>query len=74
VYHKPDYKQNGYYRSHHKQYIYKFGLSIMDIGAIRYRKADTRQILNASPQIWDMQNDKNRLSIWNIRSEVWIIS
>lgn len=60
VYHKPDYKQNGYYRSHHKQYIYKFGLSIMDIGAIRYRKADTRQILNASPQIWDMQNDKNR--------------
>jgi hypothetical protein len=60
VYHKPDYKQNGYYRSHHKQYIYKFGLSVMDIGAIRYRKAETRQILNAAPQVWDMQNERDR--------------
>lgn len=60
VYHKPDYKQNGYYRSHHKAYIYKFGLSIMDIGSIRYRKAQTTDIVNNSTVTWDVQDEKSK--------------
>jgi hypothetical protein len=56
VYHKPDYKQNGDYLKKHKQYRYKFGLSLLDLGSVRYDKVQATDIVNANTTVWDATN------------------
>lgn len=53
TYHKPDYKQNGDYLKKHKQYKYKFGLSLLDLGSIRYENVSATDIVNANATTWD---------------------
>jgi hypothetical protein len=53
IYHKPDYKQNGDYLKKHKQYKYKFGLSLLDLGSVRYDDVKATDIVNATSTIWD---------------------
>lgn len=53
VYHKPDYKQNGDYLKKHKQYRYKFGLSLLDLGSVRYDNVQATDIVNANTTTWD---------------------
>lgn len=56
IYHKPDYKQNGDYLKKHKLYRYKLGLSILDIGSVRYNKVQATDIVNANATTWDATN------------------
>lgn len=60
LYHRPDYRQNGNYSVRHKQYMYKFGLSIMDIGSVCYRNVDATDIVNASATSWDATGVKDK--------------
>lgn len=53
IYHKPDYKQNGDYLKKHKQYKYKFGLSLLDLGSVRYNNVTATDIVNANATVWD---------------------
>lgn len=53
IYHKPDYKQNGDYLKKHKAYRYKLGLSLLDLGSVRYDQVQATDIVNASTTVWD---------------------
>jgi len=62
AFHLADYKRNGDYLKRHKMYKYKFGLSIMDVGSVRYRDASVTAIENATTTTWDASNFKNNLT------------
>ena len=61
IYHKPDYKQNGDYLKKHKQYRYKFGLSLLDLGSVRYDNVQATDIVNASTTTWDATGFRDQL-------------
>jgi hypothetical protein len=61
VYHKPDYKQNGDYLKKHKQYKYKLGLSLLDLGSVRYDNVQATDIVNASTTTWDATGFRDQL-------------
>ncbi len=62
VYNKPEYLRNGDYLKRHKQYKYKFALSVMDIGSMRARNADVTYIENSSTASWDVTNELQRIT------------
>ncbi|MEK0439352.1 MAG: hypothetical protein RLZZ504_268 [Bacteroidota bacterium] len=61
IYHKPDYKQNGDYLKKHKQYRYKFGLSLLDLGSVRYDNVQATDIVNATTTTWDATGFRDQL-------------
>lgn len=56
VYHKPEYRQPGGYKEKHTEYLFKFGLSVLDIGSIRYQNADVTTIVNQNAIGWNLNN------------------
>ncbi len=62
IYHKPDYKQNGDYLKKHKQYRYKFGLSLLDLGSVSYDNVQATDIVNANTSTLDATGFRNQLA------------
>jgi hypothetical protein len=60
VYHKPEYRQPGGYADKHTLYQFKFGLSLLDVGRIRYRDAYHTSIVNNNPIGWNIRNEQNK--------------
>ncbi|MBM3938226.1 MAG: hypothetical protein FJ333_06175, partial [Sphingomonadales bacterium] len=62
IYHKPDYKQNGDYLKKHKQYRYKFGLSLLDLGSVSYDNVQATDIVNANTSTLDATGFRSQLA------------
>jgi len=62
VYHKPEYRQPGDYSRKHTNYLYKFGLGILDIGSIKYKNASITSIINNRLTEWNTTNIQDRFS------------
>ncbi|MBS3914473.1 MAG: hypothetical protein KG003_08235 [Bacteroidetes bacterium] len=60
VYHKPEYRQQGGYSDKHTRYLWKLGLSVLDIGKIRYKDAYYTTIVNNNTIGWNIRNDQNK--------------
>lgn len=60
VYHKPEYRQPGGYSKNHTVYLFKFGLSLLDLGNIKYKNATVTTITNNRVTGWNNANVKNR--------------
>lgn len=65
VYHRPEYRQAGGYQDKHTLYQYKFGLSLLDIGRIRYRDAYRASIVNNNPIGWNIRNEQDKFQNQN---------
>lgn len=44
VFHKKDFKRHGEYAKHHTRYFAKLGLSVLDIGSVKYDNASFRSV------------------------------
>lgn len=58
VYHRPEYRQGGGYQERHKDYMFKFGFSLLDIGSIKYKDANTATIVNNRVVGWNINNEQ----------------
>lgn len=58
IYHKPEYRQQGGYRDKHKDYLFKLGFAILDIGSIKYKDATTGSVVNNRTVGWNIADKK----------------